>query len=53
MEESKREGGMMPSESLWGNVDDWYKSIWSDFQKIDQEMDRRFRDYSDFIFKNQ
>jgi hypothetical protein len=62
MEESKRdvsstsgssmEGGIMPRKDLWKDFDDWYKSIFEDYSKIDQEMDRRFREFSDLINKN-
>jgi hypothetical protein len=47
------EGGFMPRMDLWKDFDDWYKSIFEDFSRIDQEMDRRFRDFSDSMFKNQ
>ncbi len=43
----------MPRMELWKDFDDWYKSIFEDFSHIDQEMDRRFRDFSDIMFKNQ
>lgn len=43
----------MPRMDLWKDFDDWYKSIFEDFSRIDQEMDRRFRDFSDTMFKNQ
>jgi hypothetical protein len=46
------EGGIMPRMDLWKDFDDWHKSIFDDFSKIDQEMDRRFRDFSDMINKN-
>ena len=36
------EGGIMPRMDLWKDFDDWYKSIFEDFSRIDQEMDRRF-----------
>lgn len=52
MEESKGNESILPTESLWKDFDDWYKSIWSDFGRIDQEIDRRFKEYSDFMFKN-
>ena len=55
-EESKKgetfEGGIMPRMDLWKDFDDWYKSIFDDFSKIDQEMDRRFRDFSESMNKN-
>lgn len=55
-EETKKgesmEGGIMPRMDLWKDFDDWYKSIFDDFSRIDQEMDRRFREYSESIFKN-
>ena len=47
------EGGIMPRMDLWKDFDDWYKSIFEDYSRIDQEMDRRFRDFSDTMFKNQ
>jgi hypothetical protein len=47
------EGGIMPRGYLWKDFDDWYKSIFEDYSKIDQEMDRRFREFSDMMFKNQ
>jgi len=47
------EGGIMPRMDLWKDFDDWYKSIFEDFSRIDQEMDRRFRDFNDSMFKNQ
>jgi len=47
------EGGIMPRMDLWKDFDDWYKSIFEDFSRIDQEMDRRFRDFSEPMFKNQ
>lgn len=50
--EESKEGGMIPTENIWKDFDDWYKSIWSDFSRIDQEIDRRFKEYSDFMFKN-
>ncbi len=46
------EGGIMPRMDLWKDFDDWYKSIFDDFSKIDQEMDRRFRDFSEMMNKN-
>lgn len=55
-EESKKgetlEGGIMPRMNLWKDFDDWHKSIFDDFSKIDQEMDSRFREFSDMINKN-
>lgn len=47
------EGGIMPRQDLWKDFDDWYKSIFEDYSRLDQEMDRRFRDFSDMMFKNQ
>ena len=46
------ERGIMPSMDLWKDFDDWYKSIFEDYSKIDQEMDRRFREFSDVMNKN-
>jgi len=46
------EGGIMPRMDLWKDFDDWHKSIFDDFSKIDTEMDRRFRDFSEMINKN-
>jgi hypothetical protein len=46
------EGGIMPRMDLWKDFDDWYKSIFEDFSRIDQEMDKRFRDFSESMFKN-
>ena len=55
-EESKKgeniEGGIMPRMDLWKDFDEWYKSIFDDFSKIDQEMDIRFRNFSDMMNKN-
>ena len=55
-EETKKgenlEGGIMPKMDLWKDFDDWYKSIFDDYSKIDQEMDRRFRDFSEMMNKN-
>jgi hypothetical protein len=55
-EESKKgeamEGGIMPRMDLWKDFDDWHKSIFDDFSKIDLEMDSRFREFSDMINKN-
>jgi hypothetical protein len=55
-EESKKgeamEGGIMPRMDLWKDFDDWHKSIFDDFSKIDLEMDSRFREFSDMISKN-
>jgi hypothetical protein len=55
-EESKKgetiEGGIMPRMDLWKDFDDWHKSIFDDFSKIDQEMDIRFRNFSDMMNKN-
>lgn len=54
MEESKQGGGMdIHRDFLSGEFNDWYKSIWEDFSKIDQDIDRRFRNFSDFMSKNQ
>ncbi len=39
------EGGIMPRMDLWKDFDDWHKSIFEDFSRIDQEMDRRFREF--------
>jgi hypothetical protein len=50
---STLEGGIMPRMDLWKDFDDWYKSIFEDFSTIDKEMDKRFRDFSDSMFKNQ
>lgn len=50
--EESKEGGMIPSENMWKDFDDWSKTIFSDFNKIDHEIDRRFKDYSDFMNKN-
>ena len=55
MEESKAgqgESGMLPRGELWRDFDDWYKSIWEDYNRIDQEIERRFRDFSEMMFKN-
>jgi hypothetical protein len=43
----------MPKMDLWKDFDDWYKSIFEDFSTIDREMDKRFRDFSESMFKNQ
>ena len=47
------EGGIMPRMDLLKDFDDMQKSIFEDFSHIDQEMDRRFRNFSDTMFKNQ
>jgi hypothetical protein len=49
---SSMEGGIMPRMDLWKDFDDWYKSIFEDYSRIDQEMDRRFREFSEVINKN-
>jgi len=46
-EVSQSERGIIPSQDLWKDFDDWYKSIFEDYSRIDQEMDRRFKDFSE------
>ena len=51
-EVSQSERGIIPSLDLWKDFDDWYKSIFEDYSRIDQEMDRRFKDFSEQMMKN-
>ena len=37
---------------MWKDFDEWNKSIFGDFSKIDQEIDRRFKDFSEMMEKN-
>ena len=51
-EEGKQGEGELSREFLWKDFEDWSRSMWQDYSRIDQEMDRRFRDFSDLMFKN-
>jgi hypothetical protein len=51
-EVSQTERGIMPSMDLAKDFDDWNKSIFEDYSRIDQGMDKRFREFSDLMLKN-
>ena len=36
----------------WKDFDEMSRSIWDDYSRLDQEMDKRFRHFSDLMFKN-
>ena len=43
-------------EGLFGNLfrdrDDFQRSIWDDYSRIDRDMESRFKDFSDLIEQN-
>lgn len=51
-EEGKLGEGELSTESLWKDFEDWSRTMWQDYSRIDQEMDRRFRDFSELMNKN-
>ncbi len=48
--EEQKETGFM--NEWFKDFDEMSKSLFGDFSKIDQEIDRRFKDFSDMMEKN-
>ena len=37
---------------IWRDFDEWNRNIFGDYSRIESEMDRRFRDFSDLMLRN-
>lgn len=47
---TENKGGLFGS--VFKDIEDFQKSIWDDYSRIEHDMEKRFKEYSDLIEQN-